>query len=110
MADFFWFSDAQWARIAPLLPTDTRDSLRDLLRRRSSSRSFPEPQRADRETWKKGRPSSWQRSSGCRWRPGATDRAPDRPSETRLAAIAVAIIRSGRTRKETSRFEPTGQT
>jgi mannitol 2-dehydrogenase len=24
MADFFWFSDAQWARIAPLLPTDTR--------------------------------------------------------------------------------------
>ena len=24
MSDFFWFSDAQWARIAPLLPTDTR--------------------------------------------------------------------------------------
>lgn len=24
MADFFWFSDEQWARIAPLLPTDTR--------------------------------------------------------------------------------------
>lgn len=24
MADFFWFSDAQWARIAPLLPTGTR--------------------------------------------------------------------------------------
>jgi transposase len=24
MADFFWFSDAQWARIAPLLPTNTR--------------------------------------------------------------------------------------
>ena len=24
MADFFWFSDAQWARIEPLLPTDTR--------------------------------------------------------------------------------------
>jgi mannitol 2-dehydrogenase len=24
MADFFWFSDGQWARIAPLLPTDTR--------------------------------------------------------------------------------------
>ena len=24
MADFFWFSDVQWARIAPLLPTDTR--------------------------------------------------------------------------------------
>lgn len=24
MADFFWFSDAQWARIAPLLPTDVR--------------------------------------------------------------------------------------
>ena len=21
MADFFWFSDAQWVRIAPLLPT-----------------------------------------------------------------------------------------
>jgi len=26
MADFFWFSDAQWSRIAPLLPTDTRDA------------------------------------------------------------------------------------
>jgi hypothetical protein len=24
MADFFWFSDAQWLWIAPLLPTDTR--------------------------------------------------------------------------------------
>ncbi len=24
MADFFWFSDAQWARIAPLLPGGTR--------------------------------------------------------------------------------------
>lgn len=24
MADFFWFSDEQWARIAPLLPNDTR--------------------------------------------------------------------------------------
>lgn len=24
MADFFWFSDAQWTRIAPLLPTDVR--------------------------------------------------------------------------------------
>ena len=24
MSDFFWFSDAQWARIAPLLVTDTR--------------------------------------------------------------------------------------
>ena len=24
MADFFWFSDAQWARIEPLLPTDVR--------------------------------------------------------------------------------------
>lgn len=24
MSDFFWFSDAQWARIAPLLPQDTR--------------------------------------------------------------------------------------
>lgn len=24
MADFFWFSDEQWARIEPLLPTDTR--------------------------------------------------------------------------------------
>jgi transposase len=24
MADFFWFSDAQWVRIAPLLPTNTR--------------------------------------------------------------------------------------
>src|SRR5215210_4782965 len=24
MADFFWFSDVQWARIAPLLPTNTR--------------------------------------------------------------------------------------
>jgi len=24
MADFFWFTDAQWARIAPLLPNDVR--------------------------------------------------------------------------------------
>ena len=24
MADFFWFSDDQWARIEPLLPNDTR--------------------------------------------------------------------------------------
>jgi transposase len=24
MADLFWFSDEQWARIAPLLPTNTR--------------------------------------------------------------------------------------
>ncbi|MDX2142553.1 MAG: hypothetical protein SFV19_04300, partial [Rhodospirillaceae bacterium] len=24
MAELFWFSDAQWARIAPLLPTNTR--------------------------------------------------------------------------------------
>jgi mannitol 2-dehydrogenase len=24
MSDFFWFSDAQWARIEPLLPTDVR--------------------------------------------------------------------------------------
>ena len=24
MADFFWFSDEQWARIKPLLPQDTR--------------------------------------------------------------------------------------
>lgn len=24
MGDFFWFSDAQWGRIAPLLPNDTR--------------------------------------------------------------------------------------
>jgi mannitol 2-dehydrogenase len=24
MADFFWFSDEQWGRIEPLLPTDTR--------------------------------------------------------------------------------------
>ncbi len=24
MSDFFWFSDAQWSRIAPHLPTDTR--------------------------------------------------------------------------------------
>jgi transposase len=24
MAGFFWFSDEQWARIEPLLPTDTR--------------------------------------------------------------------------------------
>jgi len=24
MADFFWFSDTQWARIEPLLPTDSR--------------------------------------------------------------------------------------
>ena len=24
MSDFFWFSDSQWARIEPLLPTDVR--------------------------------------------------------------------------------------
>ncbi len=24
MADFFWFSDEQWARIEPLLPKDRR--------------------------------------------------------------------------------------
>ncbi len=24
MADFFWFSDAQWSRIEPLLPTNVR--------------------------------------------------------------------------------------
>ncbi len=24
MSDFFWFSDEQWVRIAPLLPTDVR--------------------------------------------------------------------------------------
>ncbi|MFW2828546.1 IS5 family transposase [Sphingomonas sp. ID0503] len=28
MADFFWFSDAQWERIAPLLPTDVRGKAR----------------------------------------------------------------------------------
>ncbi len=28
MADFFWFSDAQWDRIAPLLPTDVRGKAR----------------------------------------------------------------------------------
>ena len=28
MPDFFWFSDAQWARIGPLLPTDTRGMAR----------------------------------------------------------------------------------
>jgi len=28
MADFFWFSDAQWARIAPLLPTNTHGNAR----------------------------------------------------------------------------------
>jgi transposase len=28
MADFFWFSDAQWARIEPLLPTNTRGRAR----------------------------------------------------------------------------------
>ena len=28
MLDFFWFSDAQWARIGPLLPTDTRGMAR----------------------------------------------------------------------------------
>jgi transposase len=28
MADFFWFSDAQWARIEPLLPTDVRGKAR----------------------------------------------------------------------------------
>lgn len=28
MSDFFWFSDAQWDRIAPLLPTDVHDKAR----------------------------------------------------------------------------------
>ena len=28
MSDFFWFSDAQWARIKPLLPTDVRGKKR----------------------------------------------------------------------------------
>jgi transposase len=28
MAEYFWFSDAQWARIAPLLPTNTRGKKR----------------------------------------------------------------------------------
>jgi mannitol 2-dehydrogenase len=28
MADFFWFSDAQWARIAPHLPMDVRGKKR----------------------------------------------------------------------------------
>ena len=28
MSDFFWFSDAQWARIEPLLPTDVRGKQR----------------------------------------------------------------------------------
>ena len=28
MSDFFWFSDEQWARIEPLLPTDARGMAR----------------------------------------------------------------------------------
>lgn len=28
MSDFFWFSDVQWARIAPLLPSGTRGKQR----------------------------------------------------------------------------------
>lgn len=28
MTDFFWFSDAQWERIAPLLPTNVRSKAR----------------------------------------------------------------------------------
>ncbi|MEK9213398.1 transposase, partial [Sphingomonas sp. 2378] len=28
MTDFFWFSDAQWERIAPLLPTGVRGKAR----------------------------------------------------------------------------------
>ena len=24
MSDFFWFSDVQWSRLEPLLPTDVR--------------------------------------------------------------------------------------
>lgn len=28
MADFFWFSDAEWERIAPLLPSDVRGKAR----------------------------------------------------------------------------------
>ena len=28
MSDFFWFTDEQWSRIEPLLPTDTRGKAR----------------------------------------------------------------------------------
>ena len=31
MADYFWFSDAQWERIAPLLPGGTRGKERRAL-------------------------------------------------------------------------------
>jgi len=36
MSDFFWFSDAQWERIAPLLPNDVRNKKRVDDRRVSS--------------------------------------------------------------------------
>ena len=31
MADFFWFSDAQWGRIEPLLPTGLRGKRRSMI-------------------------------------------------------------------------------
>jgi transposase len=31
MSDFFWFSDSQWARIEPLLPTDVRGKQREMI-------------------------------------------------------------------------------
>ena len=47
MSDFFWFSDAQWARIGPLLPTDTRGMARvDDRRVLSGDRPCPEEWRA----------------------------------------------------------------
>ena len=43
MSDFFWFSDAQWARIGPLLPTDTRGMAR-VDDRRGAERDRPCPE------------------------------------------------------------------
>ncbi|RZF59069.1 hypothetical protein EWE75_23735 [Sphingomonas populi] len=57
MADFFWFSDTQWARIEQLLPTDARgkprvDDRRVLSGCPSVSGSvLPQRLHDDRRTW-----------------------------------------------------------
>lgn len=50
MTDFFWFSDAQWARIVPLPPTgvrgkprvDDRRALRDIVHALRCGGSLPQ--------------------------------------------------------------------
>ena len=55
MSDFFWFSDEQWARIEPLLPTDTRGMAR---------------RRAERALHRLGRRLLWGSRRGEGRRPG----------------------------------------